>query len=249
VSTFIDYPIVLNNAIGKKIITCGVLYRGLRGSLASGRLLAVLCLGYFVSGCVYQDYDLGNISKSNTASVFTDRYVVEQSNNLALPRNAKVYVARPHISLAHRVKYPSLAHDLQRAQVSATQSNFPHTGQSQKPLSVQKALHEASNRDQDFMIYPSVISWNDRQVLRSSDCKEESSLPQKKSLAQRCRKDWSRPLHNAHIVIWVYDVGTRALLDSISIKSKSGLMTFSEGRPEELLAVPMAQVIAHLAQR
>ena len=92
----------------------------------------------------------------------------------------------------------------------------------QQPEDYQSALDFASSRKFDYLVYPSILHWEDRAT------------------------EWSAKADRVKVKLVVVDVKTKQVIKSGIIEGKSGLATFGGDRPQDLLPEPTKEFLSSM---
>ena len=209
-------------------------------------ILTVFGLFPGLSGCIDRDLSDARVGKK-TLPIF-DHYSIYRQRHFILPDDARVFVAKPVLSGGLRKQYPYAARDIQLVQTEALQRYFPQVQKARQTASLDAALREALANGQQFLVYPSIVVWHETQLAKKLSCSDEKvDIKTPKGISQissitNCEWDFSIPFDKVHLAVFIYDVGSGQHLDTLSVHSESGMMTFFGDVPKVLLNKPLNEV-------
>lgn len=217
-------------------------------------LLLTLMLG-FLSGCASQDVELNPPRTTGASNLLFDHYKIYRSRSFVLPSDARVLVAKPVVAKPLLKQFPQMSSQVQMAQLEALKTRFPVVNGTRQAVSLDVALREARNKNQQFLVYPTVSVWHQTQLAKKLNCSDEKvDIHTPKGISQistitQCDWEFAVPYDKIYLAIWVYDVASGKQLDTLSIYSKSGIVSFFGDEPATLITAPLNEVANLLSGR
>lgn len=221
--------------------------------LTHGFIVCLLVATLF--GCASQDVELNPSRVTGASNLLFDHYKIYRTRSFILPSDARLLVAKPVVAKPLLKQFPKLSSEIQMAQLEALQTRFPVVNGTRQAVSLDVALRQAKNKNQQFLVYPTVSVWHQTQLAKKLNCSDEKvDIHTPKGISQistitQCDWEFAVPYDKIHLAIWVYDVASGKQLDTLSIYSKSGILTFFGDEPATLVTAPLNEVANLLSGR
>jgi len=141
------------------------------------------------------------------------------STLVKLKTESSVYISIPKDGRYGETIYSGSGATVAQAILLAFSKHLTQVETGQKYQSYRKSLNYAKANKFDYLIFPSILAWEDRAT-------EWSGIPDK-----------------ASIKISIINIATSRSIDSVIIKGKSGLGTFGGDHPQDLLVKPIDEYV------
>ncbi len=169
------------------------------------RIVFFLSISIFLAGCA----DSHQLMRTANASIKLDPTV---SVYISVPRDGKygqITYQGSAVNVSQIILLEISKHDV------SVETGFEYQ-------TYKDALTYAKNNNYGYLVYPTILEWEDRAT-------EWSGIPDK-----------------ASIKISIISVATGKTIDSALIKGKSGLATFGGDHPQDLLPIPIQEYFGTL---
>lgn len=140
--------------------------------------------------------------------------VTNADSNVKLNPNNAVYVALPQDGQYGKHYYSGSGRMVSQTIKGELITTLNNVVIAQRPEDYQSSLDFAAARKFDYLVYPTILHWEDRAT------------------------EWSAKADRVKVKMAVVDVKTGKLVKSGIIEGKSGLATFGGDRPQDLLPEP-----------
>ena len=163
------------------------------------------------------------LSAALVACADTNRVVPDtQSSGTKLQSAASAYVAVSADGAYDNKEYRGSGATVSRIVKTALLPHMEHVVVSNAVESYPEALQAAKTGNYGYLIFPTILHWEDRAT------------------------EWSGRSDKVSVKIVVVEVSTATILSSATIEGKSGLATFGGDHPQDLLPEPIAKHIDSL---
>ena len=146
------------------------------------------------------------------------------SNSVKLNKKASAYISIPRDGRYGQISYAGSGATAAQTILSSFSKYLTQVETGNEYQSYKDALSYAKNNGFDYLIFPSILAWEDRAT------------------------EWSGIPDRASIKIAIINVSTSKTIDSAIINGKSGIATFGGDHPQDLLVKPMNDYVKTLFQ-
>lgn len=146
--------------------------------------------------------------------------VNQVDSNVQLDPNSAVYIALSHDGQYGNHYYAGSGKMLSQTIKSELVAIMNNVVIAKAPEDYDAALDFASMRKFDYLVYPTILHWEDRAT------------------------EWSAKPDKVKVKIVVVDVKSGAVVQSGIIDGKSGIATFGGDKPQDLLPIPIKEFLA-----
>lgn len=178
-----------------------------------------------------RDFTMGSSLFSHGSSTRTSRWV--------LKRDSQFYVARNNrLTELNSINSDALSIVIQRA----ISENFALSRVGLLPESFQQALAKADSLGADYLVFPSIVKWNDR-VGFGPEVTPQLSYDANSQISSKFGLD------RALVQLMIVHAASGSVMDVIKLEASSGLLTpFSTSRvsPESILLPELQTLFASL---
>ena len=144
------------------------------------------------------------------------------SSSIKLDKNSSAYISIPRDGRYGQINYTGSGATTSQIILLAFSKYLTQVETGLEYQSYKDALNYAKNNGFDYLIFPSILAWEDRAT-------EWSGIPDK-----------------ASIKIVIVEVSTSKPVDSVIINGRSGLATFGGDHPQDLLPKPVGDYVESL---
>jgi hypothetical protein len=144
------------------------------------------------------------------------------NTSVKLDRSASVYIAVPRDGQYGKTKYQGSGVNTSQIILLEFSKYIPSAQTGFEYQTYKEAFAHAKDNNYNYLIFPTILEWEDRAT-------EWSGIPDK-----------------ASIKIAIISITTGKTIDSAIIKGKSGLATFGEDHPQDLLPKPIEEYVSSL---
>ncbi len=169
------------------------------------RIPAILILAVALSGCAD-----------------SHQWLPQQPGSTQLARNDKVYIATPEDGEYGDRIYNGSGRNTAQILYAAFSRRTDKVLIGSKASSFEQALENARGSDQDFVVLPTILHWEDRAT------------------------EWSMIPDQVEVKIQIIQVSTGAVISSGIASGKSGVATFGGDHPQDLLPEPIEAFVSSL---
>jgi hypothetical protein len=139
-----------------------------------------------------------------------------------LAHNAKAYVAVPENGRYGRFVYPDSGETTTQVILTTFLKYLTHAIKGSRYEPYENALKTAKGMDCRYLIYPTILHWEERAT------------------------EWSGKPDRISVKIEIINIQTGDLVDSVKIKGESKWATFGGDHPQDLLPEPIEKYVASL---
>jgi|SRR3989344_694093 len=141
----------------------------------------------------------------------------ERDGRLMLDRNASAFISIPKDGVYGGIVYQGSGQNTAQIILAAFSKYFTRVDVARTYGEYKESLDQAKKEGYNYLIYPTILEWEDRAT-------EWSSIPDRVS-----------------VKVTVVDVNRDRVVDSVIVKGKSGLATFGGDHPQDLLPKPIEE--------
>ncbi|MGF1776924.1 DUF4823 domain-containing protein [Vibrio nomapromontoriensis] len=145
--------------------------------------------------------------------------VSEQSSTNKIASSSSVYIALSHDGIYGEKYYIGSGKMLSNIIRARVISQTNDVSVATTPESLRAALATASEKHYDYLLYPTIMHWEDRAT------------------------EWSGKPDKVEVKISTWDVSADQEVNSVIIEGKSGLGTFGGDHPQDLLPQPISEYL------
>jgi hypothetical protein len=199
--------------------------------MRTGKACCCLLLVCSVSGCMSpRDMAIEAHDQLSSAGVL-DYSQVQRSVPFRIQTDSFIYIAQgPFMPIGKANPPPNIVADISFDKFI---QYFPLVRRASQPLGLDEAMMEARALGAHYLLYTRFAAADDR--INTLDQWLDQG-------------DMSRlGIDSSVVQLMLIEVGTRALIDTVNIRSHGGLLTFYNENPEDLLGAPLRQYAQRLA--
>ncbi|MCG9725053.1 DUF4823 domain-containing protein [Vibrio brasiliensis] len=148
--------------------------------------------------------------------------VTRDDTNVKLTPDNAAYVALPQDGQYGKHYYSGSGRMVSQTIKGELVTTLNNVVIAKQPEDYQSALDFAASRKFDYLVYPSILHWEDRAT------------------------EWSAKADRVKVKLVVVNVKTKQVIKSGIIEGKSGLATFGGDRPQDLLPEPTKEFLSSM---